>query len=186
MCILVENAEEVAYLTAHGHWTKEPGEGSCVASIGPPWRQPKGNPLASSILFSSLLSTSAGRFGDVCTRTIRPIRQTMSFLPLLKSLGEKLVPVGYENAAGFHFGDAMTVHWEPPRGLDLWLILHDALNNCDCPKGSVNCQNIPPMHGHGLSLLDDEDEGVRFICHSLRSIPSRVVFYRARRRSALR
>jgi hypothetical protein len=32
MCILVENAEEVAYLTAHGHWTKEPGEGSCFAS----------------------------------------------------------------------------------------------------------------------------------------------------------
>ena len=47
------------------------------------------------------------------------MRQTMSFLPPFKSLGEKLVPVGYEDAAGFHFGDAMTVHWEPPRGFDL-------------------------------------------------------------------
>ena len=32
MCILVENAEEVAYLTAQGHWTKEPRAGSCFAS----------------------------------------------------------------------------------------------------------------------------------------------------------
>jgi hypothetical protein len=34
-----------------------------------------------------------------------------SFLPSLKSLADKLAPFGYENATGFHFGQAITVHW---------------------------------------------------------------------------
>ena len=45
MCILVENAEEVAYLTAHGHWTKEPGEGSCFASTRAAFAAAKGQPI---------------------------------------------------------------------------------------------------------------------------------------------
>jgi hypothetical protein len=34
MCILIENAEEVGYLTVNGQWTKNPSEGASFASTG--------------------------------------------------------------------------------------------------------------------------------------------------------
>jgi hypothetical protein len=34
MCILIEDAEEVGYLTERGQWTKKPSEGACFASTG--------------------------------------------------------------------------------------------------------------------------------------------------------
>jgi hypothetical protein len=63
---------------------------------------------------------------------------------------EKLAPLGYEDATGFHFGEAITAHWGFPAVLFRRLTLHDARSNCDNGAGSVNCQNSPPMLGTGL------------------------------------
>jgi len=41
---------------------------------------------------------------------------------------EKLAPLGREDAAGFHFGAAMTVHWKPHRGFVLMV------DTPRCPK----------------------------------------------------
>jgi hypothetical protein len=41
---------------------------------------------------------------------------------------EKLAPLGWEDAAGFHFGEATTVHWKPRRGFVLMV------DTPRCPK----------------------------------------------------
>jgi hypothetical protein len=45
MCILIENAEEVAYRAANGQWTREPGGGSCFASTRAAFAAAKREPL---------------------------------------------------------------------------------------------------------------------------------------------
>jgi hypothetical protein len=45
MCILIENAEEVEYLTDKGQWTKKPSEGACFASTGAAYEVAKKQPI---------------------------------------------------------------------------------------------------------------------------------------------
>jgi hypothetical protein len=45
MCILIENAEEVGYLTDLGQWTKKPSEGACFASTGAAYAVAKKQPI---------------------------------------------------------------------------------------------------------------------------------------------
>jgi hypothetical protein len=71
MCIPIENAEEVAYVTGNSQWSKS-------------------------------------RVGVPVLRFPRP-----SLHHTLIRLAEELAPLGYEDATGFHYGEAITVHWGP-------------------------------------------------------------------------
>jgi len=96
---------------------------------------------------------------------------------------EKLAPLGYEDATGFHFGAGMTAYWRSPDVLFWGWTLHDARSNCDNAPGSVHWQNIPPMRGHGCSQLGEEAERLGINCGFSQRTRSRTVFHPTRRRS---
>jgi hypothetical protein len=82
MCILVENAEEVAYLTAHGHWTKVPGAGSCFASTRAAFAAAKEEPIGKFnivqffTLNGQIINLDHGSGGRKETRPFQPRSQT--------------------------------------------------------------------------------------------------------------
>jgi hypothetical protein len=72
----------------------------------------------------------------------------INFPPSLKSLADKYAPFGYEDAKGFHFGEAITVHWFR-QDTGLWMLRSSGAESGSEAGGTSSTAKTPPMHGNG-------------------------------------
>jgi hypothetical protein len=84
----------------------------------------------------------AGRLGGVCIRVIGAMGQMNVFVSHLKSLAEKIAPLGHEDATGFHFGEPMRSQGGCSRDLVL------AVDMRRCPKRKRRRGGLPQQPKH--------------------------------------